>query len=516
MEQNKGHQLVNLSFLLLGYIVDRLPNIDKICFSLACKRWFENKDRYLIFNVDDIGMIDNEQNKTSSFHLKSYQSIYLKSHQLRTNLTLFIGKKSCCPPTNLYLDNDILNTLDSLQPNITSVMIDETINHNMQTVEIDSYHLCRLLSTSNVTELRCCRTLTGKLPDSIRVLSFYNDFNEVVKRNSLPSGLKVLELKDPFNKPIDVGILPEGLERVEFGRRYSHPIGPGILPRTLKHLDLGGNLSTLLAGSLPPNLEVLIFSSAKDQPIISLPTSLHTIYWLPATFIPSLEKLPNLTTLTTYEGTGLSGVINDLPPTLTDLTVGRKYQLLSAMPPSIRYLNLDRCTYDYGQLFPETTQYRLQQLVAQRFPAQKPNLQILNLMLMRGVNNPTFTEGAESLDMTFNLHNTLSAKAVPKSIKLLKMYSMDSLDSIPTSIETLEIFNRWKSLSKPLPPALRNIVYIEVSGLKRCDIRRLDDNCFLVIGQPPMMKSSKKFPYGYTMAMFNQSEFKDRFYQTNK
>ncbi|EFA75779.1 hypothetical protein PPL_10834 [Heterostelium album PN500] len=70
-------------------------NIDIICFSLVCKRWYNDRDKYLIFNTDNINIFSVNTNDINQNHnhfkLPSYNNIFMKSIQSKIDFTLVIG-----------------------------------------------------------------------------------------------------------------------------------------------------------------------------------------------------------------------------------------------------------------------------------------------------------------------------------------------------------------------------------------------------------------------------------------
>ncbi|EFA80620.1 hypothetical protein PPL_06559 [Heterostelium album PN500] len=92
--------IVTLSHLLLSKIVNFLDNIDRIVFTLVCKKWFDDRHRYLYFNTDHINIINQieKEDKEEAFNdfnslltLKSYQSLILRSLKQKNNCTLTFG-----------------------------------------------------------------------------------------------------------------------------------------------------------------------------------------------------------------------------------------------------------------------------------------------------------------------------------------------------------------------------------------------------------------------------------------
>ncbi|EFA78971.1 hypothetical protein PPL_08439 [Heterostelium album PN500] len=104
MDDNKTNILVNLSHLLLSKIVNYLEdNIDRIVFTLVCKRWFEERDKYLYFNTDHIYMINHQNN--SKHHLNSYRSSINQSLSQKSNCRLIINDKAF--KCDYVLDKDL-------------------------------------------------------------------------------------------------------------------------------------------------------------------------------------------------------------------------------------------------------------------------------------------------------------------------------------------------------------------------------------------------------------------------
>ncbi|EFA76195.1 hypothetical protein PPL_10412 [Heterostelium album PN500] len=537
-EKNKEHLLVNLPLLLLSHIINRIPdNLDRICWSLVCKRWFDNRDKYIWFNTDEISLMSNN-NSTSSFHLQSYKSIYLKSIGKR-ECTLGIGSITLYNPKYDYsIDNQSFHKLKSIPSNVTTVILKDAPRLNPLYKNVfndsppDSEHLCRLLLQSpNVKELRYCRTLKYRLPDSIQKLSICLAYGEKMTANNIPRQVQSISLNcNFFDRPFT---------RDVSGNQNHQVIEPGVLPTSLKHLYLGYGSIQLHPESLPANLEVLQIGRVAPPTGLLLPNTLHTILEISSCWTPMLMTLPHLTTLSLRDSTR-SLVINELPPTLTDLSFSGDYQLNFEMPPTITHLDLSNCRFEYYQIFPVTSNYRLEVLTTTKLPKQQQtNVHISKLVfqcLTLGTLTPgIIPAGIESLDLSMSINN-ISVGSIPESVKhlSLNMVYESYQDVIPETVETLQL-HRTDSLTtniipktlktliipfskstlqfipRPLPP---KIIFRETDLQHASHIRKLDHQYYLLFGKPMeefkgMFTSERQPAFHFTTAIFHESKFID-------
>ncbi|EFA80099.1 hypothetical protein PPL_06921 [Heterostelium album PN500] len=69
-------QFINLPFILLNKIINNLDeSIDRISFSLVCKRWFDNRNKYLCFNNETF-MSSSSFDIYKNFTLNSYKELF--------------------------------------------------------------------------------------------------------------------------------------------------------------------------------------------------------------------------------------------------------------------------------------------------------------------------------------------------------------------------------------------------------------------------------------------------------
>ncbi|EFA82669.1 hypothetical protein PPL_04363 [Heterostelium album PN500] len=344
---NVLHILVNLPHILLSKITNHLKdNIDRICFTLVCSRWFSERDKYLSFNKDKI-LVDIIQ-KNDQFYLKSYQCLMSKSLESKDTCTLII-------------DNDQMTP----------------------------------------------------------------------------------------------GVLPSTLENLILGSKFNQPLEPGVLPASLRVLVFKGLAfkQNLQVGSLPPNLEVLEYTGFRG-PITSevLPSTLHTLVFIPISWAPAIQSHPNLKSLTFWEPY-IDDIfeneilcLSDLPTSLTKLCINTHITLSSVLSPSIKYLELAVCKAD--GIFNEASKYQFETLKL-ALSVSLENISVKHLEIDNDSRTVEIPHDVETLGIIlysepFTFHN-----AIPPSVKKLIVGSnlngfvgfenYFSSDIITSSIEELRI-----------------------------------------------------------------------------
>ncbi|EFA74921.1 hypothetical protein PPL_11955 [Heterostelium album PN500] len=369
--QFKRFSINLLNFLLKksvynGYLDE---NIDRICFSLVCKRWFNDRDKYLIFNTDNIcinASLNNSdiQLNHKHFQLPSYNKIYLKSIQSKTDCSLYIGPGNgqTMFRYDFYYDN--IRNLNSIPSNISMV----SLVSRARFLDSDLEYLHRLLNESqSVTTLNGCHTLKYGLPNTIKSLSFHRQYNEKLVQGSFPSSLKSLEIVDfgyYFYQEIQPGVFPEGLLELAIDHSsYQHEFQPGVFPSSLKTLHLTNYHIPIKAGLLPTNLEFLKYTGKSTTKLEELlPKSLKSLYiTVPTPSLKGLSVLPNLQTLLVhqYRNQISSLDLNELPPTIRELEI-KRFRLTGTIPTSIFRLSLCECEFQFHEIFPETLQYHME------------------------------------------------------------------------------------------------------------------------------------------------------------
>lgn len=113
-------------------------------------------------------------------------------------------------------------------------------------------------------------TLESALPQSLRELTFGNDFDESIAGLKLPSGIEILSFGDRFNQPLDRANLSENLRSLTFGVNFNQNLEHVLLPHRLQSLTFGWDFNQSLSCALPESLRSLTFGYSFDQSIACL------------------------------------------------------------------------------------------------------------------------------------------------------------------------------------------------------------------------------------------------------
>ncbi|EFA74919.1 hypothetical protein PPL_11953 [Heterostelium album PN500] len=519
MESNQIDKIfVNLSHLILNKIISYLDeNIDRICFSLVCKRWFNDRDKYLIFNTDYICINSNNNNDITHNHklfkLPSYNNIFNKSIQSKTDCSLFIGAtRFLFGVYDFYYDK--YTDLKSIPSYISMITLPSEIS------DIEYFYQL-LLESQSVTTLNGCHTLRYGLPKTIKTLSFSHRFNELLVKGSLPSSLEVLGFHNSFKQAIQAGVLPEGLLEFNlYSIDYQFEFQPGVFPSSLKTLNLFYYRNTIKAGVLPENLECLYYSgectSLKDG---VLPKSLKKLVNVPMTWLQAISSLPNLEIIHFFQIKKVISTLNLdlLPPSLKVLKF-KQFKLIGTMPTSIKSLCIVECEFQFEEIFPETLQYHFESLqyLSDRILSIPPNVKIDKLIINGSIDQKncslSLPSGISStrLDMTLDQgdgflridgndqttlkelrlpYSDIQPRAfIPNTIKELDIgdnsliYCLDLIKSID-SIKTL-MFSKFPKIEIISPESFKtinNIIYTEETYRNIVIYRKLDDNYYLIL-----------------------------------
>ncbi|EFA75763.1 hypothetical protein PPL_10818 [Heterostelium album PN500] len=183
---NSTHKLVNLPHILLSNIVYNLTdNIDQICFSLVCKRWFEDRNRYLLFDTNTLYCIDKHSSKIT---LNSYRSIISES---------LSKKKQCSMIVIPYMYGNVGNYDHLLDPDsIESIdEIDQSINSLPSSVKTLDIH--------NMNGFK----RPGTIPNTVNHLTIRDHRSDfVIAEGVLPDSIQNIKLKQllfPITKMVD-------------------------------------------------------------------------------------------------------------------------------------------------------------------------------------------------------------------------------------------------------------------------------------------------------------------------
>ncbi|EFA74845.1 hypothetical protein PPL_11878 [Heterostelium album PN500] len=508
---------VNLSHLILNKIIGCLDeNIDRICFSLVCKRWFNDRDKYLIFNTDNININSNNNNDITQNHkqfkLPSYNNIFNKSIQSKTDCSLFIGAtRFLFGEYDFYYDKN--TDLKSI-PSYISM-----IGSTDESTDLEYFYQI-LLESQSVTTLCGCHTLRYGLPKTIKKLSFSYRFNELLVKGSLPSSLEVLSFHSSFKQAIQADVLPEGLLEFNlYSIDYQSDLQPGVFPSSLKTLNLCYYKNPIKAGVLPEKLECLYYSG-ECTPLEDgvLPKSLKKLVNVPMTWLQAISSLPNLEIIHFFQfKKGISTFNLDLLPSSLKVLKFKQFKLIGAMPTSIKSLCIVECEFQFEEIFPETLQYHFESLqyLSDKILSIPSNVKIDKLIIEGSIDQENCSLSPPSgitsirLDMTLdqgdgflridgNDQTTLKELRlpyfdfqprafIPNTIEELDIgdnsliYCLDLIKSID-SIKTLMLskFPKIEIISPESFKTINNIIYTEESNSNIVIYRKLDDNYYLI------------------------------------
>ncbi|EFA77941.1 hypothetical protein PPL_08586 [Heterostelium album PN500] len=213
---NNLNIFLNFPHVLLSNIVNNLSdNIDKICFTLVCKRWFNDRDKYLKFN--NVRLYSSMK---PHIFLNSYRSLLFDAIEQKRKFTLSLGEDSEDKPYDFIITNiDNINT------------IDKSKNYK---ITINQDDMSFLATTFNVVKLLKCRTLKFPLPMSLTSIEFTGRFDEPLFQGCFPPTIRSLEFGDRFNQPIEPGVLPTTLEKLSLGFEFNNRLKKGSLPESLR------------------------------------------------------------------------------------------------------------------------------------------------------------------------------------------------------------------------------------------------------------------------------------------
>ncbi|EFA80587.1 hypothetical protein PPL_06526 [Heterostelium album PN500] len=421
---NQTNRLVNLSHLLLSKIIKYLDdNIDRIVFTLVCKRWYDERARYLSFNTHHINIINDNNNN----YIHLYKSIIIDQINRKTKCKAVAGNQIYQYYYDYLISKDEHGDIDRLKIlNIDKISIGLK---NSQENKENTKNIFQLISHLNISKLKNVQTFSG-LPMNITSMSFYNSFMDELVPGCLPPNLKTLKLSKNFNQPIKSGVLPNTLVKLNFNESFNQPIEPGVLPSSLKVLKFKkSNFKQVIKiGTFPPNLEELEFSgNCTTMEDGALPQTLRILETLSISFSTQDTQMD----------------LNYLPVSLTRLEIFAEIELVNVMPPTIRHLDLENCDYDFNSVFKDRSIYQLDYLMlnpklaasldGMKIKQLELNMTALKSDMNRHVDIPF---GVETLSIQFA---STFQKEIPSSVK-----KMSTTKECPFCNEniTLRVYDR--------------------------------------------------------------------------
>ncbi|EFA74741.1 hypothetical protein PPL_11772 [Heterostelium album PN500] len=172
-------------------------NIDKICMSLVCKRWFNDRDNTCHSTMNRLHFSWTMNIETSIFDLINHYSI----NRFNQRVTADCKKVTWLPKNIRSISFDYYNNLsfEGLYDGISNSNIEEMIIWNADML-----------------------------------------YNVVI-----PPKIKTIRYNQSFNLPLSPGYFPEGIEKI-FGSEFNQPILPGILPANLRFLEFSDRFEKMV------------------------------------------------------------------------------------------------------------------------------------------------------------------------------------------------------------------------------------------------------------------------------
>ncbi|EFA79970.1 ENTH/VHS domain-containing protein [Heterostelium album PN500] len=449
---NENHLLVNFSHLLLQKIINEFEsNLDRIVFTLICKRWYDQRNKILTFNKDRL-LITCNVDALYKFQMKSYLNLFRQS----------------------LVQNDI-NRKSS------------TLGINCSRLDLVGYDYYVLIDSNDEIE-------KIKIPSDVRKLCFSNFFNDslahwkgLIERTNITS----LEVGFEFNQPIRPGTLPSNLrefvsnleDEFYYDHTYIPEKGLSFFPMTLHTIEAPATWLSLLKRL--PSLQTLLMDR-ENQPALTM------------------SDFPD--TLTELDFNGNCYALNPqvIPLSIRHLNLsGCKYSLETIDPDTqertlffsehanFETLDLGRGVVD-NTILPGQLPKRIRKLVMNSYrdtlqPGSIPDgVEILEMGTPLG-----FKAGivpASVRELTLNSEHSkqpLVGGAIPNTVEKLKLvYYTQRIGErvLPDSIKHLDITTELLKLNKidDFVPMTTSTIFIR--GLHaQYELRRLDSHQFILM-----------------------------------
>ncbi|EFA86102.1 hypothetical protein PPL_01339 [Heterostelium album PN500] len=421
IDNNTKHIFVNLPFILLSKILKELDDdLDIICFSLVCKRWFDHRNSYLSFNCDYFNKSSKDKlqqqliDNSKFFKLKSYVDIFQSSLDHLPNCLITLPKNDypfSFPSKTMY-----------------------TIYNHQHLESVKQHKSVRLLCDY-------------QLPDDI---------------DRLP--LNVKEIMSHFF--INPSILPLGLKRLDLNMIYNFEgnldLNVALLPRSLKVLKLSEKYtyfnSNIAIEMLPPKLleiKFVLFENSQPDNIAQLPTNLK-IAEISLCWLKNIKHLKSIHTLKLHTDITEEGddVLNldtkDIPRGVTHLTIisNSRYQAISeeTLPANLKYLKLIGHFQLQKDSFTVLSRSITIDLSCAKFKA--------TIMHIPSVNNTlSFPDNVVNLSLKCEYH-PFELLSLPNKLEYLDLGgAYGTVIRLPQTIKTLRLSNSRLELKKESIPA---------------------------------------------------------------
>ncbi|EFA75150.1 hypothetical protein PPL_11224 [Heterostelium album PN500] len=447
---NSNHIFVNLPLLLIATIVRELDSdVERICFSLTCRRWFYLREKYIWFTCSYIPksfkgwLLDPKTNPT--FTLNSFRELLHRGVDAKPIKSILVCNKDYFKniksiSTTTYYD-DYIPIEDIENYVISESCTDITfISHIINQIAIDK------ISKSN-----------------IKTVVFRTDSFEFGNHQRLPLNISTIIL----HRSIDESLLPLNLKKLVLG--CSPPpraIDAAKLPRSLEHLYIEGRHDDPVdVGAFPPNLKFLHYINYYESPLnVQLPQSLThvsiTNIWLP--HISNLKSIKRLE-IDLVDDFPILSV--DIPSSVTQLiyaTTNIEFFVTPfIIPRNIKYLRLaGQCRYE-PNIFAQFDRLKTLEVISN----EKTELVIGEL-----------PESLTTLTLPYQIDMPLEQYVkLPPRLENLYIHGYKGVISyMPTTVKTIELRQNTFKYPVIIPPSVETVYFQYWNENDTVDIRSDD------------------------------------------
>lgn len=297
----------------------------------------------------------------------------------------------------------------------------------------------------------------GDIPNSVKNITFLNRYPRPFLEGVLPTGLMKLTLRQDHN--YEGSVFPNSLRQLSIGRLPTETIR---YPANITSLEIGASERPLNTEDIPRTVKKLVFGISFNQPI-------------------SPGVLPDgLTHLTVNHGVvgqsfGSRLTEENVPSSITHLELGMSYgyELPEDSFPNLTHLKISSPAY-VGRIPRSVT--HLKTASYSNIPPWITHLEFLNYVDISNVRIPSnlvslklpgtvngfltpnmFPDTLEELDLG-GVVQPITRGILPKNIRILKLWSVTSVDGLPYNVEELYIpggFN--ESLNGIIPNSVKEL-----------------------------------------------------------
>ncbi|GAM19134.1 hypothetical protein SAMD00019534_023090 [Acytostelium subglobosum LB1] len=365
----------------------------------------------------------------------------LKNRYFEADISDFV----CFALTSKHL---LLLLMDKLMPPSGRLILPESIQHQSSSTA---------LWGPTKIYINCSESIT-KFPETLTELTFGDNFNSPIVKDSLPSSLTSLTLGGMFNHPLHItnedgtiqSLLPPGLRTLIF-EKYNKKLEKGVLPDTIQTLRIrAGSPPTLEQPPSPYGQSTITLYSPSESPCGKMTAVRMVLHY---DLLRFSSPLP--TTLTSaVVDVGISEPLflsQPIPDTLTSLTFGDRFTP-GILPPQLKKLKIGSRQHLVQQpgLLPES----LESLRWSVWHPQSPR---------RTIKPGVLPEHLTRLTFGYHYNNFIRPGVLPRSLRSLKFGGMFNqplgAGSLPDALSRLKIGEDYSQLcvNVVLPPSLETL-----------------------------------------------------------